>query len=138
MVLMLKRTATLILTLVTVTSCSSVAPDLIRGNHLHLEKHDTDKVRAIWISVQERESGIEVSGALRRNDHTGGIIRTHVDVTVLGPNGKVLAEERSSDQRIPCNRVGAGSQRFKYFAVPIGIMPPKGSLIRAIVHAQHE
>ena len=137
MIRMWTRTTTLVFTLVTVIGCSS-APDLIRRNQLHLEKHDADKVRAIWLCVREKGAGIEVSGALRRNDHTGAIIKTHVDVTVLSPDGKVLAEERSSDQRIPCNRVGAGSQRFKHFSVPIHTMPPAGSLIRTVVHAQHQ
>ncbi len=74
------------------------------------------KAYIAWSSAFEKDDGLVITGVLRRRDHVGIPIRTHVDVSVLSPEGIILNEVRSSDvyvSRRVTGRSCMGSERFE-------------------------
>lgn len=119
------------------SGCATQAPNMFRSGRLHLNQTTTNNVRAIWLTAVERDSGIEVSGALKGYERTSKAIKVHVDVTVLAPDGETLAEAHSRNLLVSHNRIGRGSQCAKRFSVPIKLVPPAESVIQVVVHKAH-
>ena len=76
-----------------------------------------------------------ISGVLRRRDSVGAAIRTHVDVTVLSPDGTTLDEARSSDAYVSRRITGRSYLSFERFKVRYPNIPAMGSSVRVVSHS---
>jgi hypothetical protein len=118
----------------TISGCAANRVDLVDSGFLTLEKQATGKVYVAWSDAYEREDGFVVTGVLRRSDRVGSPIKTHVDVTVLSPDGRVVDTARSGDVYVSRRITGRG-QSFKRFSVSFSSMPPRGSTVRVVSHS---
>jgi len=114
--------------------CAANRIDLVGTATLKLEKQREGKVYIAWASVYEKDDGVVISGVLRRHDHIGNPIKTHVDVTVLSPDGRVIDTARSNEVYVPRRITGRG-QSLKRFVVHLPNLPPRGSLVRMTSHS---
>jgi hypothetical protein len=117
-----------------ISGCAANRVDLVANGVLTLEKQATGKVYIAWSGVYEHADGLVITGVLKRRDHVGLPIKTHVDVTVLSPDGSLVDTARSSDVYVPRRITGRG-QSLKRFSVHLPNMPPKGSLVRLVSHS---
>ncbi|MHC5060257.1 MAG: hypothetical protein ACYTFK_04130 [Planctomycetota bacterium] len=118
-----------------IPGCAGDRKDLVDSGVLSLENHAPGKVYIAWNDAYEDGDGFVITGVLRRLDQLGGPIRTHVDVTVLSPDGTVLDEARSSDMYVSRRITGRSYLSFKRFRVPLAEVPPKGSKVRVVTHS---
>lgn len=135
-----KHSATIImlgLSLVSVvmSGCVTNRINLADTGMLNLEQRNNGKVYIAWSGAYEQEDGFVVTGVLRRRDRVGMPIRTHVDVTVLSPDGTILDEARSSDVCVSRRITGRSYLSFERFKVYFPKMPVRGSTVRVISHS---
>ncbi len=102
---------------------------------ISLEQCNTGKVYIAWSGAYEQEDGFVITGVLRRRDHVGMPIRTHVDVTVLSPDGTILDEARSSDVYVARRITGRSYLSFERFKVHFPNIPATGSSVRVVSHS---
>jgi hypothetical protein len=75
-----------------------------------------------------------VYGVVQRLSHTGYPIKTHVDITILSPDGTVLQEARTLDIYVPRRIPGKGIN-WERFKVRLPDIPPQGSKVDMVVHS---
>ncbi|MCP4262100.1 MAG: hypothetical protein GY774_32060 [Planctomycetes bacterium] len=99
-----------------ISGCTANRVDLAETGMIKLEQDKMSKAYIAWSSAFEKDDGLVITGVLRRRDHVGIPVRTHVDVSVLSPEGIILNEVRSSDvyvSRRVTGRSCMGSERFE-------------------------
>ncbi len=116
------------------SGCAANRVDLVDSGFLTLEKHATGKVYVAWSDAYEHEGGFVIDGVLRRRDSVGLPLKTHVDVTVSSPDGRVFYTARSGDIYVPRRITGRG-QSMKRFSVHFSRVPPRGSTVRVVSHS---
>jgi hypothetical protein len=126
--------------LAVISGCTTVdRSDLVKSGILNIEQERTGKVYIAWSDAYEEGDGFVITGVLRRRDRVGMPIKTHVDVTILSPDGTVLDEARSSDVYVSRRIIGRSHQSFERFKVRFPSVPPQGSLVRVVSHSgQHD
>jgi hypothetical protein len=131
---------TLLLFVVISLSCTAAnRTDLVKCGVLTIEQKRTGKAYIVWSSAYKEKDGLVITGVLRRRDHVGLPIKTHVDVTIVSPEGTVLDEARSSDVCVSRRIIGRGHPSFERFKIRIPSVPAQGSLVRLISHSgQHD
>lgn len=72
--------------------CAAKHIDLSETGAVKVEKVPSKLVQIPWVVVTQEESGVEVSGVVRRWPSSHAVIAGHVDVTVLDESGQVLAK----------------------------------------------
>lgn len=117
-----------------ISGCAADRVDLVETGVLNLEKQGAGKVYIAWSSVFEQKDGLVITGVLRRCDRVGLPIKTHVDVTVLSPDGHVVDTARSNDVYVPRRITGRG-QSLKRFRIYLRNVPDRGSLVRMVSHS---
>lgn len=117
-----------------ISGCAADRVDLVETGVLTLEKQAAGKVYISWSSVFEQEDGLVITGFLRRRDRVGSPIKTHVDVTVLSPNGQVVDTARSNDVYVPRRITGRG-QSLRRFRIYLRDVPGRGSLVKMVSHS---
>jgi hypothetical protein len=115
--------------------CAMNRVDLVDTGKLSLEQHRTGKVYIAWSGAYEQDDSFVISGVLRRRDSVGTAIRTHVDVTVLSPDGTTLDEARSSDVYVARRITGRSYLSFERFKVRFPDIPATGSSVRVVSHS---
>lgn len=123
-----------ILTII-ISGCVTNRINLVDTGMLSLEQHNTGKVYIAWSGAYEQEDDFVITGVLRRRDRVGMAIRTHVDVTVLSPDGTILDEARSSDVYVSRRITGRSYLSFERFKVCFPNIPAKESLVRLVSHS---
>jgi hypothetical protein len=118
-----------------ISGCTSNRVDLVYSGVINLEQHKTGKVYIAWSNAYEQDDGFVITGVLRRRDHAGMSIKTHVDVTVLSPDGTILDEARSSDVYVSRRITGRSCLSFERFKVCLPKIPAKESLVRVVSHS---
>ena len=118
-----------------IPGCAMNRVDLVDAGKLSLEQHNTGKVYIAWSGAYEQDDGFVISGVLRRRDSVGAAIRTHVDVTVLSPDGTILDEARSSDIYVARRITGRSYLSFERFKVCLADIPVAGSSVRLVSHS---
>ena len=127
-----------ILTII-ISGCATNRVDLVDTGMLSLEQHNTGKVYIAWSGAYEQDDGFVITGVLRRRDRVGRAIRTHVDVTVLSPDGIIVDEVRSSDVYVARRITGRSYLSFERFKVCFPNVPAMGSSVRVVSHSgQHD
>jgi hypothetical protein len=109
--------------------------DLVRSGVLDMELARTGKAYIAWGGAYKEGDGFVVTGVLRRRDRVGGPIKTHVDVTILSPDGTVIDEARSSDVYVSRRITGRGFRSFGRFKVRFESIPAEASLVRVVSHS---
>ena len=129
----------LFLVIVVISGCTAGRRDLVKSGILNIEQQEKGKVYIAWSDAYEEEDGFVITGVLRRRDHVGVPIKTHVDITILSPDGTVLDEARSSDIYVSRRITGRSYLSFKRFKVRFPSIPAPGSLVRVVSHSgQHD
>lgn len=118
-----------------ISGCVTNRADLVESGVVRLEQCNMGKVYIAWSSAYEKDDGFVITGVLRRRDHVGIPIRTHVDVTVLTPDGTILDEARSSDVYVSRRITGRSHLSFERFKVFLPDIPAKESLVRVVSHS---
>jgi hypothetical protein len=118
-----------------VSGCMSRGESLVGTGVLKLEKVNAGKVYIVWSDAHEQETGFVVSGVVKRRDRVGLPIKTCVSVSIVAPDGTVIAEQQSAQIHVPRQRTRKG-QSPKRFAVHFSQTAPRGSLIRVEVPAR--
>lgn len=140
---MIKKRSTINITVVTLlflvvssSSCTAAnRTDLVKSGVVTIEQQRTGKAYIAWSSAYKEKGGLVITGVLRRRDHVGRPIKTHVDVTIVSPDGTVLDEARSSDVYVSRRITGRGHLSFERFKIRIPSVPAQGSLVRLISHS---
>lgn len=129
-----------LLFLAVISGCTTAdRADLVKSGILNIEQERTGKAYIAWSGAYKDGDSFAVTGVLRRRDHVGLPIKTHVDVTILSPDGTVLDEARSSDVYVSRRITGRGYLSFERFKVRFSSIPAKGSLVRLVSHSgQHD
>ncbi len=109
--------------------------DIVKSGIVTIEHQRTGKAYIAWSSAYEEKGGLVITGVLRRHDHVGKPIKTHVDVTIVSADGTVLKKIRSSGVKVSKRIAGRGYQSFERFKIRIPSVPAKGSLIRLVSHS---
>lgn len=122
-----------------ISGCAANRVDLVDSGVLSLTQQSTGKVYIAWSGAYEQDDGFVITGVLRRRDHVGLPIKTHVDVTILSPDGTILDEARSSDVCVSRRITGRSYLSFERFKVRFPSVPAKGSSVRLVSHSgQHD
>ncbi len=122
-----------------ISGCATNRVDLVDSGVLTLAQHTTGKVYIAWSGAYEQDDGFVITGVLRRRDHVGLPIKTHVDVTILSADGTILDEARSSDVCVSRRITGRSYLSFERFKVRFQNVPAKGSSVRLVSHSgQHD
>lgn len=119
---------------VVISGCATDRVDLVDAGVLSLEQHTTGKVYIAWSDAYEDGDGFVVTGVLRRRDTVGLPIKTHVDVTILSPDGTIIEESHSSDVYVPRRIIGRG-QSLQRFRVRFPSIPAEGSKVSIVTHS---
>jgi hypothetical protein len=129
-------TVTALLLVVVISGCTAAdRTDLVKNGTVKIAQQKTGKAYIAWSSAYKQDGDLLITGVLRRRDHVGRPIRTHVDVTVVSPDGTVMDRARSSDTYVSRRITGRGYKSFERFKVRIPGTPEKGSLVRLVSHS---
>ena len=122
-----------ILTLV-ISGCAANRADLVDKGIVSVETSPSKKVKILWTRVYQDGEDFVVYAVVQRRNHTSYPIRTHVDVTILAPDGKILQEARTPDIYVSRRRPGKGIN-WTRFRVPLSGQPVEGSKANIVVHS---
>ena len=132
----IKMTVVTLLLLVVSSSCMTASrTDIVKSGVVTIDQQRTGKAYIAWSSAYEEKGDLVITGVLRRRDHVGSPINTHVDVTIVSPDGIVLDEVSSSGVNVSRRITGRGHQSFERFEIRIPSVPAKGSLVRLVSHS---
>lgn len=124
-----------LLVLVSSSCMAENRTDLVKNEAVTIERQRTGKAYIASSSAYEENGELVITGVLRRRDHVGGAIKTHVDVAVVSASGSVTSEASSSDVKVSRRIVGRGYQSYERFTIRIPSVPAKGSVIRLVSHS---
>ena len=92
-----------------------------------------DLSKSIYVSsatASSQNNTLVVQGTVKPHSAGQGRIRGHVDISVIGPDGKLLAEE-SVFPRLGATHGNARSSRFIAY---LDLVPPPGSIVEVTAH----
>ncbi len=127
---------TLLLLVVSSSSCTAAnRTDLVKSGVVTIEQQRTGKAYIAWSSAYKEKGDLVITGVLRRRDHVGRPIKTHVDVAVVSADGTVVDEARSSGVYVSRRITGRSYLSFERFKIRIPSVPAQGSLVRLVSHS---
>jgi hypothetical protein len=116
-----------------VTGCATNRIDLVEQGIVSVETVPSKRVRILWTDIYQDGDDTVVYGVVQRRSHTSYPIRTHVDITMLSSDGKVLQEARTGDiyvaRRIPNKGINWTRFRVRFPGIPV-----EGSKVKMVVH----
>ena len=114
------------------SGCAANRVDLVESGAVALRNEATGKVQVAWSDAYKENNGFTVTGVLRRRDTVGSALKAHTDVTIVSPEGEVVAQARSRDIYVPRRIAGRSYLSRKRFRVHFPQMPPTGSKITVV------
>ncbi|MBW8035977.1 MAG: hypothetical protein FVQ79_10180 [Planctomycetes bacterium] len=127
---------TLVLLVVFLSGCIATnRTDLVKNGTVTIARQKTGKAYISSSSAYEENGELVITGILRRRDHVGGPIKTHVDVAIVSAGGTVASEVRSSDIAVSRRIAGRGYLSSERFTIRISDVPAKGSIVRLVSHS---
>jgi len=116
-----------------IPGCATNRVDLVDQGIVSVETTPSKSVNILWTNVSRDGKETVVYGVVQRRSHTSYPIKTHVDVTVLSPDGATLQEVRTPDIYVPRRVPGKGidSKRFEVRFPDI----PQGSKVSLVAHS---
>lgn len=122
---------------IVVPGCIANRVDLVDKGDVLVDVVPSERVDILWADVFRDDDGIKICGVVQRRSHTSHPIKTHVDVTIVSPNGATLQEARTPDIHVPKRVPGKGAN-FEHFEVRFSDIVP-GSKAKLVVHSgQHD
>ncbi len=118
----------ILLSSIITTGCATNRINLANTEQIEVIKNSSRSAKITKLAVYSNNSGISVSGELRKRIPSRGRLYGHVDVGVLSPDGKVLFTTNTSYHR---------KKRKSYtskFTVDIPFVLERGSTIRVTHH----
>jgi hypothetical protein len=119
-----------------ICGCASNQVSLVEKKQLIVEKQCSDKVDILWTDVYQQEGQAWAYGVLEQQDFGTGIVKAHVDIQVVAPDGTVSYKTASDDVYVPCKRIGKGIH-WKRFKSQLPEMLTAGSQITMTVHSDN-
>ena len=118
--------------------CAPRRADLVREGTVRVQTHPSPRVEIFWVSACQHGEHVDVTGHARSSHRSGFASHGHIDISLLAPDGRLLAEQRTQDIHIPAyRRRQAPSGRRFHACLPIS--PPSGSTLRMAFHSgDHE
>jgi len=115
--------------LVLVNGCATTKP-LPAG--LRTGVQSAGGVKILSAELLADDDGLLIHGVVERESGYGGTSWRHLDVTVYGPGGELLAEEpvKFYPNPIPYSRFGPGRATYDF---KLATLPPPNSTIRVAV-----
>lgn len=109
--------------------------DLVKSGTVRIERAIPKSLSMSAPRVWQDDGEMIVYGQVRRSPSASGIIRGHIDVTVIDRDGKVLqtASRRHFPGDVPTRRWHGSSFTVKFAGVP-----PPGSTVRVVYHSGPE
>jgi hypothetical protein len=118
---------------IAISGCSS-RNSLVEQGIALVETKPSKNIDILRTDVYKDGEDIIVYGVVRRRRHTSYPLKTHVDATILSPDGKVLQEARTPDIYVPRFVRGKGFN-FKRFKVRFPNVSGNFSVI-AVAHSE--
>ena len=118
--------------------CAPCRTDLVREGAVAVQTRPSSRVEIFWVSAYEHREHVDVTGHARNTRRTGFPSQGHVDVSVLSPDGHILAAARTQDFQIPRRRrrQAPGGRRFR---AHLPIAPPQAATVLVAFHSgSHE
>jgi hypothetical protein len=115
------------------SGCGGSRVSLVDQGIVSVETKASKNVGILWTDVYQDGEDIIVYGVVQRSSHTSYPIKTHVDVTILSPDGEVLQEVRTPDILVPRRIPGKGIN-WKRFEVRFPDIP-HNSRVQAVAHS---
>lgn len=79
----------IILSGLVITGCASnQQKDLIDRKNITIERVDSSSSHIGKVNVTKSEKGIIIKGEIKKHPHVGGIIPGHIDIDIIGKDGK--------------------------------------------------
>lgn len=103
--------------------------DLLKTGDVSVERLEAPKARVTWVNVLQDEDLLRVSGRVLSRGMFPGYARGHVDVSLVGPDGRVVAEAESSELAV-AGSPKRGLQHRAVFRVEMPVTPPTGSVVK--------
>ena len=121
--------------ILSVSGCAAGKINLSDTGEIKVDVHHAEAMHIEEVSIYEVEGGIEVTGLVRRHQHSVPSKGT-IQIQVIGPNGAVLIVENAEYaitgrmDFLPPKRIlsGIGREEDK-FSKQIRIIPPRGSSV---------
>ncbi|MBI5557443.1 MAG: hypothetical protein HY885_07370 [Deltaproteobacteria bacterium] len=92
-----------------------------------------DLSKSIYVSsatASRQNNTLVVQGTVKPHSAGQGRIRGHVDISVIGPDGKLLAEESV----LPRSGATHSNARSSRFIAYLELVPPPGSIVEITAH----
>ncbi len=112
--------------------CLYGKPDLTRDGTVQLRTEPSKNVVLTGISARQEDGNLVVSGSVRRRGLVSAVLTGHVDLTLVGPDGKPIQEVATG--YTPSNIPQRGP-RQTHFTARFGAVPVEGTTIRLRHHA---
>jgi len=127
-----------LLVLIALSSSSCMAADrtdLVKTGAVTIEQYKDAKAYIAWSSEYEEAGELVITGVLRRSDHVGRPIKTHVDLAIVSPDGAIVSQASSSAVSVSRRITGRGYQSFERFKIRLANVPAKGSVVKLTSHS---
>ncbi|VAV85130.1 hypothetical protein MNBD_DELTA01-225 [hydrothermal vent metagenome] len=119
------------ISLLGLSGCAGSRMNLAEGRALSIESVPSPGIYFHGVHAHQKGGELAISGEIKRrrtSSVTGG---GHLDIAVVGPDGKVV--EYVSTIYVP-RVLSRRSHRGSYFEVRFSVVPPERSVIRLVLH----
>ncbi len=119
---------TILLSSIIITGCATNRINLANTDHIDVIKNSSSSAKITKLAVYSNDSGISVSGELRKRIPSRGRLYGYVDVGVLSPDGTVLFTTYANYH---LKRRKSYSSKF---TIDIPLVLERGSAVRVTHH----
>ncbi|MCJ7778861.1 MAG: hypothetical protein MUP16_11180 [Sedimentisphaerales bacterium] len=127
----------LALVIFTIYGCATTRINLSKSDTVKLEKTASEKVFIPWADAYKDGNDLLVTGVVERRYLSTGLLKAHIDVTILSVEGTILQEGHTKAIYVPGRRVGKGIN-WERFRIRFPGIPPEGAKIKMVVeHGEH-
>ena len=127
--------ATMVILAVLSSSAMAGKVDLEKCGAVTIENLKCSKVYIASSHAYEENGQLVITGVLRRSDRVGAPIKAHVDVEVVGADGKVIEQCQSKGVYVSKRIMGRGYRSYERFTIRMPKVPANGSVIRLASHS---
>ncbi|MCB2181052.1 MAG: hypothetical protein KQH63_03375 [Desulfobulbaceae bacterium] len=113
------------------SGCSTIDHNLTQEKGVKIKILDVSN--SIYVSsanVHEKNNKVVISGFIKKTSPSSGRIRGHVDINVIDPDGKIIAEKTV----LPYPGNSQPNARISRFSAFLDMTPPPGSVVLVAAH----
>ena len=121
--------------IVLLSGCATISRvNLVKKGVVSVSAVPSEKVNILWPIVYQDDSGYLAYGAVQRRWQGGSLLRSHVDVSVVSPDGSVVYEGRTRDMYVPRRIPGKGINWLR-FRLPLPVKVSDGYRVKMKAHS---